>query len=133
MTEENYDWMADQDLDDIIDMKTVANGTETDLEIIATNTGEKDGKPWLQAVLRIVGEDFAKDITYFVPIPSADDDARQRNTNKGRLRDFFEAFKIEGEDRNHPPSWEGLMAKAILGEKDKGDEYGAQNNIRRFV
>ncbi len=133
MAEENYDWMADVDLDDIVDMKTVPNGTEAEVEILGIQTGTGDNGPWLMAIMRIAGEDFAKDISYFVPIPGASDDARQRNTNKTRLRAFFKAFSLEGEDRNDPTGWVGLVGRAILGEKDKGDEYGAQNMIRRFV
>lgn len=131
-TQEEYNWFNTDDLDDIPELKSLPDGTEAEIVIMSTQTGVGGNGPWLRAILEIAGDDLAKDISFFVPQPSPRDTVKQGYANKRRLRAFFDAFQIPREDWNNPLAWEGLTAKAILKEEEKG-EYGKQNSIRKFT
>lgn len=126
-------------LDDAVELCTVKPGEYKVRFLGATSGVNKNGGDYYQARLEVDNDPYIKDFTYYLGLPSGYMDAKQMNNAKMNIKDFCLAFGV-----NPPSSLDefkslmdsgdlvGMTAWAVLTEKDS-DEYGMQNNVKRFT
>jgi len=126
-------------LDDVVDLITVKPG-EHKVRFLGVNEGvDKNGADYFQVRLEISNEPASKDFTYFLGMPGQNDDAKQLNRKKLKIRDTLQAFGVnlpetlsECKELLKSGDLVGMEAWAVLNEKDT-DDYGMQNEVKRFI
>jgi len=120
----------DVEVDDAVDLGTVENGWTGELQISSVIPNAEKG--YATVMLDIPGEEFTKRVRHMLWYPKPEDDKERVNNSKNKIKKFFQAFDINGEERKDPSSWVGRTAKAIL--KLKGSEqYGDSNEVTVFL
>lgn len=82
---------------------------------------------------------FAKEVGIFLNLPGAGRTEKEENRNMLRIKEFYECFSFDPSvnyevNNQIPEGWVGAEGWVILGPPiDKGDGYGPQNNVRRFI
>jgi hypothetical protein len=107
---------------------------EYKLRIMSAEHNEE--KCFVLTRLQIVGPadpaDYAatKDVSHFLYLPKADDDAKKVENKQRALRKFMDAFGIPySEDGVDLGNFQGCEGWAILKEEED-ETYGAQNRIK---
>lgn len=123
----------DDTLDDVKDL--VAYEGECKLRVTGARIGRKSPEKAPYILIRFELPDYedAKDLTHVIGLADPQiDSAKESNTKRLRLREFYEAF---GVDYSQPVNIEALTdleGWAILALETSPD-YGEQSRVRRFV
>jgi hypothetical protein len=120
------------DFSDTHEEVVLPDGSEVKLRCMSAAKGEKDGRSWWLLRYEPMDEPYAKSFTVFLNLVNPGDDARQRNQTRLNHDKWAKAHDVYGKALR-VSDCVGLEAWAILGSKDKGDEYGPQNFVRRWV
>lgn len=126
----------DINVNDAVEYKS-APAAEYQLKILSAEV--KQQKPergtgkYIQLKCQILGDDpFLKDVNHVMMLPGANDDVKQANNRKLRIKEMIEAI---GNDPSAPidvDTWEGATFWAILKETTD-EQYGTKNEIQRVV
>ena len=121
-----------QDFDNVVEPKSVKEG-EYKLRVLdaQTKTSAKTGGEYISAKLGIIDEPESKDINHVMMLPTANDDAKQRNKRLFAIASFLKAFGLDPASTNNISEVVGCEGWAILVE-ETDPEYGMQNRIRKF-
>ncbi len=131
MEDNNMDFMANIDLDGVVEPKPLPTGSEVTLQIFQINP--KPEHSLVEYVCKIVeGDDtgVAPMVRHPLWAPKESDTAEQQNRSKLAIKRFYEAFEIEV----GMPAEEQIGRQASVLLRLKTDsEYGDKNLISRFV
>lgn len=124
---------ADVNVDDAVELQTVQNGWSGELEITGVQPNAE--KSYILVICSVPGEEFTQSVRHFLFYPKPDDDKDKVNNKKLRIKEFFEAFNINGDDRKEPENWIGLSAKAILKIEaaEPDSQYGDSNQVTKWL
>lgn len=122
--------LLDYDLENVVPPCVVEEG-EVKLRIVGVEEGtsQKTGDPYLRVRLEPFEVIGAKEISHIMMLPGADTSERDRNTRLHRINELKEAL---GTTSNNTDDWVGEEIWALVGVKSS-DEYGDQNNVKRFI
>jgi hypothetical protein len=126
----------DLNVNDAVECKT-APAAEYQLRIMKAEVKqqkpEKGTGKFIQLKCQILDENpYLKDVSHVLMLPGADDDLKQQNNRKLRIKEMVQAI---GNDPAAPidvDSWEGATFWAILKETHD-DQFGDKNEIQRVV
>lgn len=129
----DLDFLQDVNVDDAVALQIVQNGWQGELEITAVQPNAE--KSYVLVICSIPGEEFTQSVRHFLFFPKSDDDKDKVNNKKLRIKEFFEAFGINGDDRREPENWIGLSAKAILKIEAAApdSQYGDSNQVTKWL
>jgi len=122
----------DIDFNDVQEPTAVPGDEEYKLRIVdVRQADDKNGAPYMLPRFEIQGEPAAKEFTRFLRLPHDGLDAKQLNSCKWQLKNFFEAFDLDPnmasiEDMIGAEGW------AILG-LEESEQWGEQNYIKKFI
>ena len=125
---------GDEDYAQTPDLQIIPDNTEVKviLNALSVQVGKDSGKPYLLALLSVVGEPDARDIRHMMMLPRDDQDAKQQSNAKRKLKYFGQAFGIPMTGKVSFDGYLGRQAIAIIGvDADTG--YGESNRIKRWV
>ena len=124
----------DVDVEEAQELKTADDNSEQDVAIAdCVPEGEKC---YVLVYLHMYNLEFHKRIKHFLAFPKPDDDEEKKNNKLLRIKSFYEAFNIEGEDRHNPDAWEGRTARVVVGvesDQEKVEQFGQQNRVKTFL
>lgn len=128
---EDVDFMA-VNVEDAVELQLVQTGWKGELEIAVVTPNPE--KKFVRVLLSIPGEEFTRKVSHMLWFPKDDDTPDQVNKSKLNIKQFFEAFGINGDDRRDPDDWIGLTAKATLKIKSNKDpQYGDENVVTKWL
>lgn len=122
-----------QDFDGVFEPKSLKEG-EYQLKVLdaVTKTSAKTGGDFISVKFGVVGEDQAKDINHVMMIPTAQDDAKKKNSRLSAIQNFLKACGLDPASAQNVNEVIGCTCWAILVE-EADPEYGMQNRVRKFV
>jgi len=121
----------DVNLDEAVELETLPDGTEAQLEIRAVDPN--DEKNYCRLTCGVLNHGMVKTISHFLFFPKDDDTNEKKNNKLLGLRTFFNAIGVSvSEFVANPDCLVGMTYWAILREEDS-DEYGKQNSVKRVA
>ena len=117
------------DVNTAVQLATVQNGYDGEMMIIAVEPNAE--KSYVLVKLDIVGQELTRKVRYMIFFPKPDDDDEKKNNKFLMIRNFFEAFDINGDARRDPIGWVGLSARALL-KITTSEQWGDQNEVQKL-
>lgn len=119
------------DFSDTHEEVALADGSEALLRLQGVYAGtDKNGNPFKRLVYEPVEEPYAKPLSFFLFMPTANDSARVRNRKNLTLQRWMQAHKLEGGF-----NWAEIIGTevwAIL-RLTQNEKYGEQNEVKEWV
>ena len=117
------------DVEAAVQLATVQNGYDGEVQIIAVEPNVE--KSYVLVKLDIVGQELTIKVRYMIFFPKPDDDDEKKNNKLLMIRNFFEAFDINGDARRDPMGWVGMAARALL-KITTTEQWGDQNEVQKW-
>lgn len=127
--------MQDLGLDQTFEPEITPDNTEVKVRIIEAVEGiSGKGNVYIRLRLEVADNPKAQSITTFINIPNPQtQDEKKLNNSRRFFKRWTDAFGIDqGRALNPEVDLPGMEAWAIVGV-DVSDEYGEQNNVKRWV
>lgn len=125
------DAFIDIDVGDAVELQAVEEGN---YNILCNDAERREGDNGPYIMLRCEIPDImeSKGITHVMMLPQQSDDPKQQNRRKLQIKRACEAFGVDYEGGFNLSDFNQQEAEAYL-TVEESEEYGRQNNIRRFV
>ncbi|MCK5607082.1 hypothetical protein KAR91_34680 [Candidatus Pacearchaeota archaeon] len=122
------------DLDEAKEPTVVDANEEVELRIVSCRKdNNKNNEPYIMPRFEVVGDDYAKEFTKYLNLPTSNMGAKQLNQCKWGLKAFFECFRIDHtRSIDHEQDLPGETGWAIVGVGES-EEYGEQNYVKKFI
>ena len=127
--------ILEYDLNDTVEPTVLPADTEAELRIVNVRIdNDKNGYPYMMPFFEVSNDPYAKEFSHFLRLPHDEQDAKQLNTTKRRLKNFYDAFGIDY-SRGVNPSEDlpGKTGWAILGMRESDFSGEEENYVKRFV
>jgi len=117
------------DLENIPDIQLLPPGEHKVQILSIEEKTSKAGNQYLNVRLESVDAEMVGDIYHVVMLPRASDDKKQDARTRQRIKDFFAAFDVSGQNTDDLIGQTGWALVTV--ENDQNDE--PQNKVSRFV
>jgi len=127
--------ILEYDLNDTVEPTVLPADTEAELRIVNVRIdNDKNGYPYMMPFFEVANDPYAKEFSHFLRLPHDEQDAKQLNNTKRRLKIFYDAFGIDY-SRGVNPSEDlpGKTGWAILGMRESDFSGEEENYVKRFV
>jgi hypothetical protein len=132
--------ILDFELDGVPELGVATDGEHRIAITGAEGKLDKNQKPGIQIRFRVVDQENVKPLSTWLSFPTDSDSKDESNGKLRRIRTFRDAFKLRFKNAQQladmvdkdQKSLNGSEAFAIL-TTNESDDYGEQNNIKRFV
>lgn len=133
MTDENT--ILDHDFNDVVEPTVLEADTEAELRIVSVKVdSDKNGYPYMMPFFEVASDDYAKEFSHFIRLPHEEQDAKELNKTKYRLKTFYDAFGVDY-SRGVNPSEDlpGKTGWAIVGMRESSFSGEEENYVKRFI
>jgi hypothetical protein len=125
---------SDWGLDDIPELKTLAEGSEVKLRIIeASVKPDRNSDDMLTVELEVIDEPLVKSIYLRCHLPSQKFTPKKTLAVKRTLKEFGDCFEFNFQRRWSPEDLNLLEGYVVLGLQPARDGYPAQNVISQYL